>query len=77
MQATVTSLTISALTISAPKAQHQKTNYIAVRFHFIKTLVERRPMKLNYVKTKVRMADILTKAADRATLTTLSSLIFK
>ncbi len=67
---------LSALTLSAHKASHQKTKHIAVRFHFIRTLVEQKVIKLNYVNTKVNIADILTKATDRTTFTSLCSLIF-
>ena len=66
---------LSALTLSAHKTVHQKTKHIDVKYHFLRSLVSRKCVKLNYVNTKVNIADILTKALDSTTFLNLLALI--
>jgi hypothetical protein len=66
---------LSALTLSAHKTVHQKTKHIDVKYHFLRSLVSNKSVKLNYVNTKVNIADILTKALDSTTFNNLLSLI--
>ena len=66
---------LSALTLSAHKAVHQKTKHIDVKYHFLRSLVTNRDVKLNYVNTKFNIADILTKIVDTTTFSSLISLI--
>jgi hypothetical protein len=66
---------ISSLTLSAHKAIHQKTKHIDVKYHFIRDLVSKKMIKLNYVNTKFNIADILTKCLDSHTFSTIISLV--
>lgn len=63
---------ISSLTLSSHKALNQKTKHIDVRYHFIRSLVQARKIKLNFISTKYNLADLLTKACDPNTFTTLT-----
>ena len=58
---------ISALTLSSHRALNQKTKHIDVRYHFIRSLVREKIIKLNFVPTKFNLADILTKPLDPTT----------
>ena len=66
---------ISSLTLSAHKAIHQKTKHIDVKYHFIRDLVSKKMIKLNYVNTKFNIAVILTKCLDSHTFSTIISLV--
>lgn len=66
---------LSSLTLSAHKAVHQKTKHIDVRFHFVRNLVCDKIVKLNYINTKVNVADILTKVVDTTTFQSLLKLV--
>ena len=66
---------LSALTLSAHKAVHQKTKHIDVKYHFLRSMVDNKDMKLNYVNTKFNIADILTKTVDTTTFSTILNLI--
>ena len=66
---------ISSLTLSAHKAVHQKTKHIDVKYHFIRDLVFKKMVKLNYINTKFNIADILTKCLDPQTFNNIVSLI--
>nr|GEW83879.1 hypothetical protein [Tanacetum cinerariifolium] len=52
----------SAIAISYNPVQHSRTKRIAVRYHFIKELVEKGTIELYFVKTDYQLADIFTKA---------------
>ena len=66
---------MSALTLSAHKAVHQKTRHIDVKYHFLRSLVSNKDVKLNYVNTKFNIADIFTKIVDTTTFGSLISSI--
>ena len=66
---------MSALTLSAHKAVHQKTKHIDVKYHFLRGLVSNKDVKLNYVNTKFNTADLVTKIVVTTTFGTLISLI--
>ena len=58
----------SAIDISKNPVQHSKTKHIEIRYHFIRDLVERKIMCLEYILTERQNADIFTKPLDRKSL---------
>ena len=56
----------SAIDISKNPAQHSKTKYIEIRYHFIRNLVERKVVTLEYIATERQNVDIFTKPLDRS-----------
>ena len=40
---------------------HSKTKHIAIKYHFVRELVQDKEIKLEYVHTKEQIADIFTK----------------
>ena len=54
----------SAINISKNLVQHSRTKHIDIRHHFIRDLVERKTMSLEYIDTEKQLADIFTKALD-------------
>ncbi|GJZ87239.1 hypothetical protein Tco_0658849 [Tanacetum coccineum] len=52
---------MSAIAISCNPVQNSRTKPIVVRYHFIKEHVEKGTIKLSFVKTDYRLADIFTK----------------
>ncbi|GJS00989.1 hypothetical protein Tco_0317497 [Tanacetum coccineum] len=48
--------------LSASCAQHSRTKYINVCYHFIKEQVERGIMELYFARTEYQLADMFTKA---------------
>lgn len=67
----------SALTLAAHNTQHRRTKHIDIRFHFIRNLVDRKEVKLNYTNTTTNIADLLTKLLDTTTFKTLKKIIEK
>ena len=68
----------SAIDISKNHVQHSKTKYIEIieiRYHFIRDLVERKIVCLEYIPTKRQNADIFTKPLDRSKFETLCQVI--
>ena len=65
----------SAIDISKNLAQQSKTKHIKIRYHFIKDLVERKIVCLEYIPTKHQNADIFTKPLDRSKFETLRQVI--
>ena len=56
----------SAIDISKNPIQHFKTKHIDIRYHFIRDLVERKIVALEYIPTERQNADIFTKTLDRS-----------
>ena len=56
----------SAIDISKNLVQHSKTKHIEIRYHFIRDLVERKVVALEYIPTKRQNANIFTKPLDRS-----------
>ena len=52
-----------------------KTKHIDIRYHFIRDLVERKIVALEYIPTKCQNADIFTKPLDRSKFETLHQVI--
>ena len=65
----------SAIDISKNPVQHSKTKHIKIRYHFIRHLVERKIVCLEYIPTKRQNADIFTKPLDRSKFETLRQVI--
>ena len=40
---------------------HTKTKYIAIKYHFLRELVQDKDVRLKYVNTKEQIVDIFTK----------------
>ena len=65
----------SAIDISKNTVQHSKTKDIEIRYHFIRDLVERKIVCLEYIPTERQNADIFTKPLDRSKFETLHQVI--
>ena len=65
----------SAIDISKNPVQHSKTKHIEIRYHFIRDLVERKIVCLEYILTERQNADIFTKPLDRSKFETLCQVI--
>ena len=65
----------SAIDISKNPVQHSKTKHIEIRYHFIRDLVERKVVTLEYISTERQNADIFTKPLDRSKFETLHQVI--
>ena len=65
----------SAIDISKNPVQHSKTKHIKIRYHFIRDLVERKIMCLEYIPTKRQNADIFTKPLNKSKFETLRQVI--
>ena len=55
----------STIDISKNPVQHSKTKRIEIRYRFIRDLVERKIMALEYIPTVCQNSDIFTKPLDR------------
>ena len=51
----------SAINISKNLVMHSKTKHIAIKYHFLRELVQDKEVKLEYVNTKEQIANIFTK----------------
>ena len=65
----------SAIDISKNPVQHFKTKHIEIRYHFIRDLVERNIVTLEYIPIECQNADIFTKPFDRSKFETLRQVI--
>ena len=65
----------SAIDISNNLVQHSKTKHIEIRYHFIRDLVERKIVCLEYILNERQNADIFTKPLDRSKFKTLCQVI--
>ena len=65
----------SAIDISKNPIQHSETKHIEIRYHFIRDLVERKIVVLEYIPTERQNADIFTKPFDRSKFETLRQVI--
>ena len=53
--------TVSEINISKNSVMHSKTKHIAIKYHFLRELVQNKAVKLEYVNTKEKIVDIFTK----------------
>ena len=44
---------------------HQKTKHIAIKYHYLRELVQEKEVRMEYVNTKEQLADIFTKALSK------------
>ena len=65
----------SAINISKNPIQHSKTKHIEIMYHFIRDLIERKIMCLEYIPTERQNADIFTKPLDRSKFEALRQVI--
>ena len=55
--------------------QHSKTKHMEIGYNFIRDLVERKIVLLEYIPTERQNADIFTKPLDRSKFETLHQVI--
>ena len=65
----------STINISKNPIQYSNTKHIEIRYHFIRDLVERKIVALEYIPTKRQNDDIFTKPLDRSKFKTLRQVI--
>ena len=51
----------SAINISMNPLMYVKTNHIAIKYHYIRELVEDKQLKMKYINSKEKIADIFKK----------------
>ena len=51
----------SAINISRNPVMNTKTKHIAIKYHYLRELVQEKEVKLEYVNTKEQIIDIFTK----------------
>ena len=51
----------SVINISKNLVMHTKTKHIAIKYHFLRELVQDKEVRLEYVNTKEQIVDIFTK----------------
>ena len=51
----------SAINILKNLVMHTKTKHIAIKYHYVRELVEDKEVKMEYVNSKEQIADIFTK----------------
>ena len=56
---------MSAINISKNLVMHSKTKHIAIKYHYLRELVQSKEVRLDYVNTKEQLADIFTKALPK------------
>ena len=44
---------------------HTKTKYIAIKYHYLRELVQDKEVKIEYVNTKDKIAEIFTKTLPK------------
>ena len=65
----------STINISKNPIQYSNTKHIEIRYHFIRDLVERKIVALEYIPTERQNADIFIKPLDRSKFKTLRQVI--
>ena len=65
----------STIDISKNPIQYSKTKRIEIIYHFIRDLVERKIVTLEYIPTERQNANIFTKPLDRSKFETLGQVI--
>ena len=65
----------SVIDISKNPVQHSKTKHIEIMYHFIRDLIERKIVCLEYIPTECQNVDIFTKPLDRSKFESLCQVI--
>ena len=55
----------SAINISKNPVMHTKTKHIAIKYHYVRELVQDKEVKMEYVNTKEQIDDIFRKALPK------------
>ena len=55
----------SAINISKNPLMHTKTKHIAIKYHYLRELVQDKEVKMEYVNTKEKINDIFTKSLPK------------
>ena len=55
----------SAINISKNPMMYTKTNHIAIKYYFLRELVQDKEVRLEYVNTKEKIVDIFTKSLPK------------
>ena len=55
----------SAINISKNPVMHTKTKHIAIKYHYVRELVQDKEVKMGYVHAKEQIANIFTKALPK------------
>ena len=55
----------SAINISKNLVMHAKAKHIAIKYHYVRELVEDKQVKMKYIHTKEQIVDIFTKPLPR------------
>ena len=55
----------SAINISKNLVMHAKTKHIAIKYHYVRELVEEKEVKMEYVSSKEKIVDIFTKTLPK------------
>ena len=55
----------SAINMSKNLVMHSKIKHIAIKYHFVKELVQDKEVRLEYVNTKEQIVDIFTKSLPK------------
>ena len=55
----------SAINILKNLVMHSKTKHIAIKYHFVRELVQDKEIRLEYVHTKEKISDIFTKPLSK------------
>ena len=56
---------MSSLALSKNLVLHNRSKHIDVRFHFIRNAIEENIINLDYIRTDLNLADMLTKAIPK------------
>lgn len=56
---------MSAIALTKNPVFHDRSKHIDVRYHYIRECIERGRIVIDYIETKMQLADVLTKALGR------------
>ena len=65
----------SAIYISKNSVQHSRAKHIEIRYHFLRDLVERKIVALEYIPIEQQNADIFSKSLNRSKFESLCQVI--
>lgn len=63
----------SAINMLKNQVQHSNTKHIDIRHHFIRELVEKKEVRLEYISIEKQLANIFTKALNATQIEALRS----